>query len=1095
MLAIIVALAAAVGSGDGVARVVGGRVEGHYDSPDLIEFAGKTFNLHDMDERRDISTLSTFKGGVLREHLIKIEVPAKVSFDQLREIVSNHDVPFARKGWVKHAAKNTISAFCNRLASEEIRDLKGVTWVGEATNEHLRYMKSHKNVLSDKKQKGVDRDNLILTMHDVDYGYLELKEMLPLHIPVSIYDETIVVQCHSECNDISILVAEHHGLVESIFHRSIARGSTKFARGIMQSGASYDDSFSHLQGEGQVIAVADGGIDHDHCFFHDPNVSIPLNNIDKQHRKIVLYKTALVNGTGPDNSTAAQSDYAPGGHGHGTHVAGTIAGTPFDPNDDLSEFQGILPKAKIAFIDLAGEAEIITDDLEIPLNMSKDMFGIAHDAGAYIHSNSWGSAGEVYDKYSRGFDEFAISNPFDLLIAAAGNEGIENCSDDAENPSCDKFTVGTPGDCKNGVGVGASEASTDSFIAAGQGNYVVRFTAVNGTVVSYFALRSELGQPPEVLASGKLAAANPLEACENDTIARIDNPSDMVGRIAVIKRGICFFETKIMGAVDSGATAVIVANNRPGLPISMQTSEVNPIDLPGNSYMINEEGGNELLAAMAASPDMTAAVIDIGDPNAAVRDQNLASFSSRGPTADLRYKPDVVGVGKYIHSARSDSDLTSFNCDTVAMAGTSMATPVISGTTGQIREWLLLTFPTFTVRPPTSALMKAALVQSAIPLVGWVDRNGFGDMIRLGEVPDFYQGHGRPVLASTLVKDEFFFLDSQSFQVSGENKVVCIKVNTSSDTFESYGFRATLAWTDPMAGPGSKWQLVNDLDLTVKDSSGTVRLGNGIGPPVNHAKDANNNVEKVRISKADLNGDIVAVTVSSFSILQPQAFALVASGNEVACPEMPQWNAPIRVITGSRRSRILIEMSESFQVWEWRYYKLPVEVATQLEAISFNLNTTNEDSNPELYLEIGTNPTMRSFTSNWNSTGEYVFDSEPTKDVIIGVMMACCSSGVLGISMSGTWKDQTPPLVYADTPIPIINNNSDDSNSKTIIVIIVLASLIALGIVVFLVLKVRSGTMKNKASFLDGEHTDIIELHFPTPAVSPNFSEPTKVAV
>ena len=53
---------------------------------------------------------------------------------------------------------------------------------------------------------------------------------------------------------------------------------------------------------------------------------------------------------------------------------------------------------------------------------------------------------------------------------------------------------------------------------------------------------------------------------------------------------------------------------------------------------------------------------------------SLAYFSSRGPTADGRYGVDVLAPGYFITSAAA-SGTTSSTCNTLSMAGTSMATP------------------------------------------------------------------------------------------------------------------------------------------------------------------------------------------------------------------------------------------------------------------------------------------------------------------------------------------------------------------------------------------------------------------------------------
>lgn len=76
-----------------------------------------------------------------------------------------------------------------------------------------------------------------------------------------------------------------------------------------------------LRGEGHTVAVADTGVDHDNCYFHDVNVSTPINTFNPLHRKIVAYLTNTKISP-PDRFGGDQVD------GHGTHTAGTVAGEP-----------------------------------------------------------------------------------------------------------------------------------------------------------------------------------------------------------------------------------------------------------------------------------------------------------------------------------------------------------------------------------------------------------------------------------------------------------------------------------------------------------------------------------------------------------------------------------------------------------------------------------------------------------------------------------------------------------------------------------------------------------------------------------------------
>ncbi len=102
------------------------------------------------------------------------------------------------------------------------------------------------------------------------------------------------------------------------------------------------------------------------------------------------------------------------------------------------------------------------------------------------------------------------------------------------------------------------------------------------------------------------------------------------------------------------------------------------------------------------------------DPN------SVAGFSSRGPTADGRIKPDVVAPGTWILSVRAaqapDSSFWgNFNQDYAYMGGTSMATPLTGGAAAIVREWLNKTRGIVT---PSAALLKAVLVNGATQLPG-----------------------------------------------------------------------------------------------------------------------------------------------------------------------------------------------------------------------------------------------------------------------------------------------------------------------------------------------------------------------------------------
>ena len=54
--------------------------------------------------------------------------------------------------------------------------------------------------------------------------------------------------------------------------------------------------------------------------------------------------------------------------------------------------------------------------------LSETVFGPAYDAGARMHSNSWGNTANMYDDTCIDIDQYHIDRPQFLALFAAGNE-------------------------------------------------------------------------------------------------------------------------------------------------------------------------------------------------------------------------------------------------------------------------------------------------------------------------------------------------------------------------------------------------------------------------------------------------------------------------------------------------------------------------------------------------------------------------------------------------------------------------------------------------------------------------------------------------
>jgi uncharacterized repeat protein (TIGR01451 family) len=261
--------------------------------------------------------------------------------------------------------------------------------------------------------------------------------------------------------------------------------------------------------------------------------------------------------------------------------------------------------------------------------------------------------------------------------------------------------------------------------------------------------------------------------------------------------------------------------------------------------------------------------------------EDMSDYSSRGPCADGRKKPDLVAPGTHITGGVAQQPApgplgTAIACFDArgicaltgkgsvsnennffpqgqqfysTSTGTSHAAPAVAGGAALLRQYFL----NYGQPPPSPAMTKAWLMNSARYLSGAYA----GDTL-----PSMVQGHGSLDLGMAFDAVPRGVLDQASadkFTASGQTRTY-----TGTVQDPTRPFRVTLAWTDaPGSTAGGAFN--NNLDLTVVVAGATYR-GNVFSGPHSTSgglPDTRNNVESVFLPPGTSGGFVITVTAAN----------------------------------------------------------------------------------------------------------------------------------------------------------------------------------------------------------------------------------------
>jgi subtilisin family serine protease len=427
-----------------------------------------------------------------------------------------------------------------------------------------------------------------------------------------------------------------------------------------------------VKGQGVKVGIIDSGIDYTHKAFGGSGNVGDFEDIDDTNQTTAFPNSKVVGGFDfvgaefgskphlyrsfvpvPDANPLDRS-------GHGTHVAGTVAGK----GDGVNTYDGVAPEAELYALKVfghfgggTGQSSVLAA-LEFSMDPNGDLD--INDKLDVVNLSLGSSYGTNHTLYN-----VAVKNVTDaglLVVAAAGNNGaVPNI-------------VGSPGTVDDALSVAALRDDMRHHIEFNAAKF--KFSDNSESIEE--AVEGAITAPLEEISasSGSLVYVG-----DASTDLTPEQKEALNGNIALIDRGAVSFIEKIERAVEAQATAVVMVNNNDERPIVMGGELETPFSIP--SVMINKAVGDRIKADLSQGLEVIANL----KPNEKyVREEligTITSFSSQGPRSlDAAIKPEVSAPGMQIISAEVGSGDQG-----VKLNGTSMASPHVAGASALIIQY------------------------------------------------------------------------------------------------------------------------------------------------------------------------------------------------------------------------------------------------------------------------------------------------------------------------------------------------------------------------------------------------------------------------
>ncbi|WP_285369840.1 S8 family serine peptidase [Streptomyces sp. RKAG293] len=429
-----------------------------------------------------------------------------------------------------------------------------------------------------------------------------------------------------------------------------------------------DAAGSRVTGKGTTVAILDSGVDYTH-----PDLG---GGLGKGHK--VVGGHDFVNG---DEDPMDDN-------GHGTHVAGIIAGKAAEKGG----ITGVAPDANLlAYKVMDAEGAGYTSDIIAGIEAASDP---ANPHRADVINMSLGGPGDGTDPL--GLAATAAVRAGVVVVAAAGNDG----------PGLG--TVSSPGTADGVISVGASTSNLrlpSAYLAGKKPELIQTYRGILSANPPVRPVTAQLVDVGEGTAEdwervgdvrGKIVRAQFLVASDVQDLSG----SAVEWAQEAEKRG----ALAVLAGLPTNDGPVFAAGT-PGAGVAQVPSSPARIDASGDSLRMDHlvVMGIDATQYTELSSRLAAGKVSVTLRGTDTTDQ-IASFSSRGPTQSFGLKPDLVAPGVEI---RSTIPKSLYGPGQYRMSGTSMATPHVAGAAALLRQ----------LHPGQApAEVKAALVGTAKPL-------------------------------------------------------------------------------------------------------------------------------------------------------------------------------------------------------------------------------------------------------------------------------------------------------------------------------------------------------------------------------------------